>query len=185
MSRGRYIAAVCAAVAVGLFLGRDVFASALVARADQLFYGHGSLTDARRYINRALVFDPTYPQAAERLGLLAMRSKNAATLAFATTVVRRALRRAPNDNALRTQYAQLLFQQRRYLDSALTWDDLAKRDPATPLYRAWAAEAAAHAGDCPLELRYYRQMLIVNPSDRRSQRIVGQLSKREQKGQCA
>ena len=139
LSLARRLLIVAVIVAASVFFGRDVIASALVARADAVMYTPAGASGARTYVDRARIFDPTYPPAAQRLAKLALQTKTPADVAAALPVVAAALERSPHDEYLHMGYAQLLFADHNYRDAATSWASLSDEYPATPLYRGWAA----------------------------------------------
>lgn len=165
------------------WFGRDIFAWTLVGRCDTYLLS-GDAKSGLRYAERALVFDPSYPDAAQRITLISIRSRKVSLMRRAAQVDSDAVLRAPHDENLKVAYATLLFGLHRYKDSAAEWLALSRAHPDRPLYRGWVAESARFAGECSLAIEYYSNMQRANRSNKRTARMLRQMHSMEQQGRC-
>lgn len=183
MRRRQSITVVIVALALAVFFGRDFIAASAMTRSDQAFNA-GDMATATAFSQRARLLDPTYPAAARRLAMIALRVRTSRNLQSAIDVTDAALRRAPDDETLAMLHAQTLFAAHQYRASALAWYALATSHPRTPLYLGWAAEAARYAGACDLAIQYFSEIARRDPQERRPIRMLAEMRERQEAHQC-
>lgn len=122
---------------------------------------NGHFAFAERELSEYLKLHPTDTDA---ISLMARTQLRLGNLEQASTLLQRCLNLSPDDNAIRFNYAEALYNLKDYAASLCEINNLLKSDDLNPLFRELKANVLEAIGDNEQSQEICRQLAVENPS---------------------